>query len=58
LQWKLVPDCGAIQKNAERCKNLTEFQKRGRLWLETSWGMTLFLRVNESWEILIRLSRE
>jgi hypothetical protein len=96
----LVPDCGAIQKNAERCKNLTKFQKPACLWLQrptslklerddsrsnrwllhphrprkasdqesqnfsglmdapVSRGMTLFLRVNKSEEILIRLSRE
>ncbi len=27
LQWKSVRDCGAIQKNAKRCKNRTKFRK-------------------------------
>ena len=27
LQWKSVRDCGAIQKNAQRCKNRTKFRK-------------------------------
>jgi hypothetical protein len=28
LQYKSVPDCGAIQKNSKRCKNRTEFRSR------------------------------
>jgi hypothetical protein len=30
LQDKSVLDCGAIQKNPKRCKNLTEMSKRAR----------------------------
>jgi hypothetical protein len=30
LQDKSVLDCGAIQKNPKRCKNLTEVSKRAR----------------------------
>src|SRR5262245_46934054 len=31
LQYKSVPDCGAIQKNSKRCKKRTEFRSRARL---------------------------
>src|SRR6266511_2231968 len=31
LQYKSVPDCGAIQINTKRCKNRSEFRSRVRL---------------------------